>query len=145
MKKILGLLILLAVLVGLCWALSESRGTVQWRTVGVGLAIQFVLAMLLLRVPAVSETLLLLNNVVHAIEQATTVGTGFVFGYLGGGEQPFTVSAQGAMYLFAFRVLPQILVFSVLVALLWYWRILPLVVRGFGSVLRRAMDVGGAL
>jgi len=111
----------------------------------VGLAIQFVLAFLLLRVPVVSQSLLVFNKLVYAIESATTAGTGFVFGYLGGGDVPFNVDAQGALYIFAFRVLPQILVFSVLVAVLWYWRVLPAFIRGFGLVLRRALDVGGAV
>jgi CNT family concentrative nucleoside transporter len=141
MQAILGI----AVLVGLAWLLSEGRTAVQWRTVGVGLLLQLLLGFVLLRVPAVSETLLLLNHVVHAIEQATTTGAGFIFGYLSGGSAPFEVTVEGAVYLFAFRVLPQIIVFSVLVALFWYWRILPVVIRGFGAVLRRAMNLGGAI
>jgi concentrative nucleoside transporter, CNT family len=135
----------IAMLMALAWALSESRGGVRWRPVLVGLAVQLVLALVLLRVPAVSETLLLLNHVVYAVEAATAAGAGFVFGFLGGGEPPFRVDDPGAMYIFAFRVLPQIIVFSVLVAILWYWRVLPAVVRGFGAVLRRLMGVGGAV
>lgn len=141
MQAILGIGFLLLA----TWAVSEARREVRWRPVVVGLLIQLVLTFLLLRVPFVSESLLVLNKVVYAIESATAAGTGFVFGYLGGGELPFAVSAEGALYIFAFRVLPQILVFSVLVAVLWYWRILPAVIRGFGLVLRRALDVGGAV
>lgn len=135
----------IGVLIGFAWLLSEGRASVRWRTVGIGLLIQLVLALVLLRVPAVSQTLLLLNSVVHAIEQATVTGASFIFGHLSGGPTPFEVTAEGALYLFAFRVLPQIIVFSVLVALFWYWRVLPLVVRGFGAVLRKAMDLSGAV
>ena len=141
MQAILGI----AVLVGLAWLLSENRSAVGWRMVLVGIGIQVVLALLLLRVSIVSDWLLLLNGIVHAIEKATTVGATFIFGYLSGGEQPFEVSIEGALYLFAFRVLPQIIVFSVLVALLWYWKVLGLLVRGFGAVLRRAMGLSGAV
>ena len=141
MQAILGI----GFLMMLAWALSEDRRRVRWRTVVIGLALQLVLALLLLRIPAVSRGLLVLNNVVYAIEEATAAGAGFVFGYLAGGEAPFDVADPASLYIFAFRVLPQILVFSVLVAILWYWRVLPLVVRGFGAVLRRAMDVGGAV
>lgn len=129
----------------LAWALSEARGQVRWRTVGVGLALQLALALVLLRIPAATQALLLLNEVVYAVEAATAAGAGFVFGYLAGGDAPFDVEDPAALYIFAFRVLPQILVFSVLVAILWYWRVLPAVVRGFGAVLRRAMGVGGAV
>ena len=141
MQAVLGIGFLLLVL----WLVSESRSTVQWRPVAVGLAMQFLLAFLFLGVPAVGESLLFANKIVYAIESATVAGTGFVFGYLGGGAAPFAVSVEGALYIFAFRVLPQILLFSVLVAVFWYWRILPLIIRSFGSVLRRALGVGGAV
>jgi CNT family concentrative nucleoside transporter len=141
MQAILGI----GVLMMLAWGLSEARGDVRWRTVWVGLALQLVLALVMLRVPAVSQGLLVLNEVVYAMEAATAAGAGFVFGYLGGGEAPFDVENPGRLYVFAFRVLPQIMVFSVLVAILWYWRVLPAVVQGFGAVLRRLMGVGGAV
>lgn len=127
------------------WLLSEARSRVNWRMVPAALALQFVLAFLLLRVPVISEALLSMNHLVHAIEQATIVGASFIFGYLSGGEPPFAVTSQAALYLFAFRVLPQILLFSVIVALLWYWRILPAVIRSFGYVLKRVMGLSGAV
>ena len=141
MQAILGIGFLMA----LAWAFSEARAAARWRTVVAGLAVQFVLAFVLLRVPAVSETLLLLNHLVYAVEAATAAGTGFVFGFLGGAAPPFDLDDPSGLYIFAFRVLPQIIVFSVLVAVLWYWRVLPAIVRGFGAVLRRVMGVGGAV
>ena len=141
MQAILGIAFLLLV----AWLISEARGAVRWRPVAIGLTLQFGLALLLLRVPPLSEGLLLLNNVVYAVEAATAAGAGFVFGYLGGGSAPFDVAQEGALYIFAFRVLPQIIVFSVLVALLWYWRVLPLIIGAFGMVLRRALGVRGAV
>lgn len=139
MQAIVGI----AVLLGFAWLLSEARRRVEWRMVAVGLSMQTLIAWLLLKVPVVSELLLGVNALVGAVERATQAGAGFVFGYLSGGEAPFQVSAEGALYLFAFRVLPQILVFSVLVAVLWHWRILPLLVRAFGALLRRSLGVGG--
>ena len=133
----------IAVLLGVAWLLSEARSRVNWRMVVVGLSMQALLALLLLKAPAVSELLLGVNALVRAVEQATQAGSGFLFGYLAGGEAPFQVDAQGALYLLAFRVLPQILVFSVLVAVLWHWRILPWIIRAFGALLRRSLGVGG--
>jgi concentrative nucleoside transporter, CNT family len=141
MQAILGIVVLMF----LAWLMSEQRASVRWRPVLIGLALQFGLALLLLRIPAVRDALLLLNHVVYAVERATAAGAGFVFGHLGGGEAPFDVTNEGALYIFAFRVLPQIIVFSVLVALLWYWRVLPLVISAFGAVLRRALGVRGAV
>ncbi len=141
MQAILGI----AVLLGLAWLLSENRRGFDWRMLITALALQFALATLLLKAPVLSEMLLAVNGLVRAVEQATQAGTGFVFGYLGGGPVPFEVNAESALYLFSFRVLPQILVFSALVAVLWHWRILPVVIRGFGALLRRALGVGGAV
>lgn len=135
----------IALLMLLAWALSENRGAVRWRLVLVGLALQFLMALVLVRVPVVSRSLLVLNEVVYAVEAATVAGAGFVFGFLGGGDPPFPVQDPGLLYVFAFRVLPQIIVFSVLVAILWYWRVLPTIIRGFGAVLQRLMDIGGAV
>ena len=141
MQAILGIGLLLLLL----WLASESRPAVQWRPVAIGLTIQFVLGFLFLGIPAIGESLLLANKIVYAIESATVAGTDFVFGYLGGGAAPFEVTIEGAVYIFAFRVLPQILLFSVLVAIFWHWRVLPMIVRGFGLLLRRTLGVGGAV
>ena len=141
MQSVLGLVIF----IGFAWLVSRSRRDIQWRSVVVGLMIQLTLALLLLGVPWFANGLLALNAIVEAIDAATQAGGSFVFGYLGGGPPPFEPTVEGAMNLFAFRVLPQILVFSVLVALLWYWRILPMIIRGLGWLLERSMGVGGAV
>ena len=141
MQAILGI----AALLGLAWLVSENRRGLDWRMLVTALAMQFALAALLLKAPVLSDMLLAINGLVRAVEQATQAGTGFVFGYLGGGPAPFEVNVESALYLFSFRVLPQILVFSALVAILWHWRILPAVIRAFGAVLRRTLGVGGAV
>jgi len=141
MQGLLGIVVLL----GLAWTISEDRRNVSVRHIAMGLALQFVLAIALLRFAPVRDTLLLANHVVYAIEAATRAGTTFVFGFLGGGDPPFDLTHANAMYIFGFRILPQIVVFSVLVALTWYWRILPAVIRGFAWLLRHTLGVGGAV
>lgn len=141
MQAVLGVL----VLIGIAWCLSENRGGVSWRLVLAGLALQLVLALLILRVPIVQNVIMLANGIVQVLERATFEGTSFVFGYLGGAEPPFEVTRENALFLFAFRVIPLILVFSVLAALGWYLRILPWVVRGIGRVLERTLGVGGGV
>jgi len=68
-----------------------------------------------------------------------------VFGYLGGGALPFDLKAPGADFILAFQALPVVLVMSVLTTLLFYWRILPPVVRGMAWLLERTLGVGGAV
>jgi CNT family concentrative nucleoside transporter len=135
----------MATILGAAWALSENRREFPFRTVISGLVLQFALALLLLKVPVARAALLSLNSVVNALTSATRTGTSFVFGYVGGGAPPFAVTSKAGLTNFAFQVLPLVIVISALAALLWHWRILPLVVNAFAWVLRRAMGVGGAV
>ncbi len=135
----------IAVFIGIAWGISERRGRFPVRVVASGLAIQLVLALLLLKVPVFKELFVALNSALLALEQATAAGTSFVFGYLGGGPLPFEEGSPGSSFILAFRALPLVLVMSALSALLFYWRILPWVVRGFALMLEKLMGVGGAL
>lgn len=135
----------LAVFVAAAWALSENRKGFPWQTVVVGIGLQIILAALLLGVPVIRDALYSLNVAVSAVQAATAKGTSFVFGFVGGGQTPFAVTNAGAMTTLAFTLLPIVLVMSALSALLWHWRILPVVVKGFALALERSMKIGGAL
>ena len=135
----------LAALVFLSWSVSENRRGVHWRLVAAGIALQIVLAALLLRVAWLRELVFSLNTALVALERATQAGTTFVFGYLAGGPAPYAEVDPTASFVLAFRALPLVLVVSALSALLFHWRILPLVVRAFGWLLEKSMGVGGAV
>ena len=109
--------------------MSENRRAFPWRTVVTGVALQIALALLLLKVPPARAALLSLNVVVDALTQATKAGTSFVFGYAGGGASPFLVTKPQNLTSFAFQILPLVIVISALASLLWYWRILPVIVN----------------
>jgi CNT family concentrative nucleoside transporter len=132
-------------IIALAWVLSENRRAFPFRTVASGLALQFALALLLLKIPAARNVLFSLNGVVDALSQATRAGTSFVFGYVGGANAPFAITDPKGMTSFAFQILPLVIVISALAALLWHWRILPIIVRGFAWVLGRALGIGGAV
>ena len=129
---------------GLAWLLSENRRRVNLKRVCVGVALQLVLAVVLLHVPLAREAFTLLNRMVFALQEATTAGTAFVFGFLGGGELPFAEKYPGSSFILAFQALPLVLVVSALSSLLFYWKVLPVVVRAFSWCLRKTMGVGGA-
>jgi CNT family concentrative nucleoside transporter len=138
-------LIGVAGLLAIAWSLSEQRWQVPWRAVVAGLLLQFTLAVLLLKLPLAKDAFLALNAAMLALERATEAGTSLVFGYLGGGPLPFSVSSPAASYVLAFRALPLILVISALSSLLFYWRVLPLIVRAVSWLLERTMGVGGVV
>ena len=135
----------IAGLLALAWLASEDHASVRWRPVFSGLALQLALAVLCLKLPFVKSAFMALNDALLVLERATQAGTSLVFGYLGGGAPPFAVSNESATFILAFRALPIVLVISALSALLFYWRVLPAVVRAISWLLRKSMGIGGVV
>ena len=136
----------LVVLMLAAWAMSENRRTAwSWRVVAGSLSLQIGLALLLLEIPPARAALYSLNHVVDALSSATQAGTSFVFGFVGGGAPPFEVSNPQNLGSLAFQALPLVLVISALSALLWHWRVLPLIVRVFSLALQKTLAIGGAV
>jgi CNT family concentrative nucleoside transporter len=120
--SLLGLFALLA----LAWVFSENRsagGSIRVALTGV--AIQIIVALILLKLPFMQAVFAALNDGVVALQAATESGSAFVFGYLGGAPLPFEETQPGASFILAFRALPLVIVISALTALLTYWRVLP--------------------
>lgn len=146
MQQFQGLIGLAAILL-LAWAFSEDRANRPgWRWLGGALLLQLAIAVVVVRVPAVWAAVGVVNQGVAAIERATLVGSSYMFGYLGGAPLPFAL-AQGASppLIIAFQILPLIIVFSALSALLWHWGILKALVRGLSWALRRTLGVSGVV
>ncbi len=125
--------------------MSEDRKAFNWRMVAGTLLLQGALALLLLKVPVIRDLLFKLNDVMSALSAATGAGTSFIFGYIGGGPAPFTVTHPANMVNLAFSLLPLLMVISALSAILWYWRVLPAIVHGLAFVLKRSLRLGGAV
>jgi concentrative nucleoside transporter, CNT family len=141
MRGLLGI----AVLLLFAWAISEDRSAVPKRVVLGGVLLQFVLAVVMLKLPWAAKGFLWLNDGVQALQKATEAGTGFVFGYLGGAPLPFVESHPGAAFIFAFRALPLVLVISALATLLFYWGVLQRIVGAFAWLLRGTVGIRGPL
>ncbi|HEX3502085.1 MAG TPA: nucleoside transporter C-terminal domain-containing protein [Xanthobacteraceae bacterium] len=129
----------------IAFLISENRRAVPWRQVFIGLAVTFALALLMLKVPESQSVFSAINRAVDAVAAATKAGTSFVFGYVGGGPLPFDPKTPGSDFILAFQALPVVLIMSVLSSLLFYWRIMPPIVRGFSWALEKTLDVGGAV
>jgi CNT family concentrative nucleoside transporter len=132
-------------LLAIAWAVGENRRSVSLRQAAIGLAATLLTAIVLIKVNVVARAFGVINDAVGAISSASRAGTSFVFGYLGGGALPFDLKAPGAEFILAFQALPIVLIMSVLTTLLFYWRILPPVVRGMAWLLERTLGVGGAV
>jgi len=125
--------------------MGENRRAIPWRAVLAGVALQVLLAVVFLKLNWIKDLFLKLNDALLVLEQATQAGTSLVFGYLGGGKPPFEVSEPAASFILAFRALPIVLVMSALSALLFYWRVLPAMVRALSWALEKLMGVGGVV
>src|SRR5882762_6759742 len=132
-------------LLAIAWAFGENRRAVSLRQIVVGLVVTIITALVLIKVPLVARAFGAINEAVSTVAAASRAGTSFVFGYLGGAALPFDLKAPGADFILAFQALPIILVMSVLTTLLFYWRVLPPIVRGMAWLLERTLGVGGAV
>ncbi len=143
LRPIIGILALVA----LAWALSEDRSArPSFAWIAGALGLQAVLAVVIVRVPLVWGAMAILNAGVEAIERATLVGSSYMFGYLGGAPLPFELAAGAQPPLvIAFQILPLVIVFSALAALLWHWGVLRAGVNALSFLLRRTLGVSGVV
>ena len=137
----------IAVLLAIAWTLSEDRRQrLSWKWIVGALALQGALALVILRVPFVWDLMVFANLGVRAIGQATLEGSSYMFGYLGGAPLPFELKeGVDPPLIIAFQILPLVIVFSALAALLWHWGVLKAVVRGLSFLLRRTLGVSGVV
>jgi CNT family concentrative nucleoside transporter len=141
-RPLLGLVLIVLI----AWLFSENKRRFPFLLALGAIAVQAVLVVALFAIPNSQAVLAGVTAAVDGLSHATDQGTQFVFGFLGGGDQPYVAAppAEGAPFLFAFRVLPLILVISALSALLWHWGVLKWITRGFGFVFEKTMGLGGA-
>ena len=125
----------LSVMIGICYAISTSRKSVDWRLVGMGLGLQIILAFLMLKVSFIREIFRFIVNFFVMMISATEESAQFLFGDLAEAGGPFG---------FAFYVLPTIVFFSALSSLLYYLGILQKVVYGFAWLMNKTMKLSGA-
>src|SRR5215831_13549225 len=136
LQGVLGIIVFLTI----AWIISEKRARIRLPTILTGVAVQFAIAGILLYVPLFQRFFLLLNNVVLALDSATRAGTSFVFGYVGGGPPPFMMQDPGANFVLAFQSLPLVLVIGALSSLLFYWKVLPYIVRTLSLILQKTLN-----
>jgi len=130
--------------IGLCWAISENRKAFPWKLAIGAILVQALLVLALFGLPALAAGLRAVGEGVEGLSNSTQAGVAFVFGFLAGGpNQPYALTNPASMFVFAFRVLPVILVVCALAALLWHWRILKWITQGFGVVFEKTMGLRG--
>ncbi len=145
MQSLMGFIAMYAI----AWVISEKRSVVNWRTVFGAIILQVIMFVLLFKFPWFKDASAALNDALNGVAAATRVGTNFVFGYLGASgnpaDAPFAVKDGGSTFVLMTMALPLIIVVSALSSLLFYWRILPLIVNVFSWILKKTIGIGGAV
>jgi len=135
--SILQILIGFVGLVCIAIPFSQNRTSINYRYIFVAIIFQIILAFALLKIPFIVQIFAYLSDGVSSLQAATQEGAEFVFGYLSNSSNsPFEASGTGNSMIFAFQILPLIIVISSLSALLWFWNILPLIIRAVSKFLR---------
>ena len=126
---------------------SENIKAIKLKYVVSGVLIQLILALLLLRVELVGSFFEYLSDGVMVLKAANDYGTGFVFGYLADGapNAPFDITNPGGTFIFAFGGLTLIILMSAISALLWHWRIIPIIVNALSVLFKKPLNVGGPI
>ena len=132
LQGLIGVVVLLA----LAFALSTNRKRVNWRLVGAGVALQFVIAVLLLRVPGTADAFAFFATIVTKVISFADEGISFVFGNLANASMHWG-------FVFAVKVLPIIIFFASLMAVLYHLGIMQRVVAVVAWLLRRTLGVTG--
>lgn len=128
--------------VGVCWVLSENRSRVRWGLVFKCLILQLAAIVLVVGVPRwglkapLYPAVDFINDFVIATLDHSLVGSRFVFGPL--------AEKKESGFIFATQVLPNIILISALMALLYHAGIMQIVVRALGFLLQRLLGLGGA-
>ena len=124
---------------------SESIQKIKVKFIIYALLIQTSLAFILLEIPFISSFFDVMSMAVESLRLSAIEGSSFVFGYLGGGDAPFEVSNNQNLPIFAFTFLPMLIFLSALSALLWHWKILPVLIKLLAKLFEKPLDAKGPI
>lgn len=125
----------IATLLAIAWLFSKDRKAISWKVVGIGLALQLILAGGILYVPFVQAIFEFFGKIFITILDFTKAGSDFLLGDL--------MNTTKTGYIFAFQVLPTIIFFSALTSLLFYLGVIQKVVYALAWVMTKLMNISG--
>jgi len=131
-KGVLGIFVIILI----AWFFSTDRKKINWKTVGMALLLQFIVAFSVLMFPAVQVFFEYMGKCFVAVLDWTKAGSNFLFGPL--------LDQTKIGYIFVFQILPTIIFFSALTSLFFYLGILQKIVWFMGWCLTKLMSISGA-
>jgi len=127
----------MVVLIFISFLFSSNRKAVNWKTVAIGLSIQLIIAIGVLKVPFIQVTFEFIGEIFVSVLDYTRAGSKFLF-------EGLVVDMDTFGFIFAFQVLPTIIFFSALTSLLFYLGIIQKVVKGLAWLLTKSLGISGA-
>ena len=125
---------------------SNNKSSINFKHIFAAIILQILLAFALVKIPFIVQIFAYLSDGVSALQTATQEGAEFVFGYLSNNSMsPFENSGTGNSMIFAFQILPLIIVISALSALLWFWNVLPLIISAISKIFEKLFNIGGPI
>lgn len=141
LSGIIGIVIIL----GICYLMSNNRKKINYKTIGVGLALQFLLAVFVLKIPLGKTIIDILAGCIRKILTFSNVGADFVFGFLSSSADKLDlIFFEGAGFLFSVKLIATIIFILAIVNILYYYGIMQKVVAFFARIMYKLMDVSGA-
>ncbi len=133
------------VLIGFAWVLSAEKKNMNWRVICWGIGLQILIAFFIFIIPVGSKLFLVVNDVVVEVLDSASAGAKFVFGRLALAPGETSETGEESLgFILAFQAFPTIIFFSALIAILYYFKIMPLIIRGFAYVFTKLMRISGA-
>lgn len=133
------------ILLGVAWLISGDKKNMNFRLIFWAIALQIIFAVFIFVIPVGAKTFLIVNDVVVKVLESATAGAKFVFGPLA--IAPGQTNEEGEKsigFILAFQAFPTIIFFSALISILYYLKIMPLILRGFSFVFTKLMKISGA-
>lgn len=129
----------MAVLIFISFLFSSNRKAINWRTVGIGLGIQLLLAIGILKITIIRQFFTILGKLFNEILNFTLAGSEFILG-----PNLLNIDNPHVGYVFAFQILPTIIFFSALTSVLFYLGIIQKVVQALAWLLTKSLGISGA-
>lgn len=133
LKGVIGMLVIIAI----AYVFSSNRKAIVWKTVGIGLGLQLILAIGVLKISWVQSFFNAIGSLFVAVLDYTIVGSKFLLGNL------LDASDPSIGYIFAFQILPTIIFFSALTSVLFYLGVIQKVVKGLAWLLTKSLGISG--
>ncbi|MEQ9116033.1 MAG: nucleoside transporter C-terminal domain-containing protein [Rickettsiales bacterium] len=130
----------LLVFYSIAFLMSGEKRSIKKLNIVRGFLLQFFLAFLILKIPAITQFFIFIGQMLASVSESTLKATSFMFGKLGDHKSNGNIG-----FILAIHGMPILIVIGAISALLMRWKILPILIKGFSCMFRKALRIGGTI